>query len=273
MQGIKGFIPTEKKIAYINKLLEVGYHSIDFGSFVSHEKIPQMADTALVVEGLQMDNTDTQLIAIIANERGARQACAFPKIDCLGFPFSISETFQRRNANSTIEEALDRVKSIKDLTLRHNKELIIYLSMGFGNPYGDAYHPDIVFKWTEQLAKLDIKIFMLSDTVGVGEPKGISELFSFLVPAFPQLEFGAHLHTAPHNWRVKIDAAYQNGCRRFDAAIHGYGGCPMADDDLIGNMPTENLVNYFTDTQIEGPFSLPAFESCLREANRVFPKH
>lgn len=273
MQGIKEFIPTEKKIAYINKLLRVGYEAIDFGSFVSHEKIPQMADTARVVDGLELDGTPTKLIGIVANERGAQQACAFEKIHYLGFPFSVSETFQRRNANSTIEEAVDRVKVIKELTVKHNKELIIYLSMGFGNTYGDRYHPDIVTKWTAVLSKLDIRIFMLSDTVGVAQPDGIRQLFSQLSPAFPHLEFGAHLHTAPHNWRVKIDAAFQNGCRRFDAAIKGYGGCPMADDDLIGNMPTENLVNYFTEQQIEGHFNLQEFERCLREANRVFPVH
>lgn len=273
MQGIRQFIPTEKKIAYINHLLRVGYEAIDFGSFVSHEKIPQMADTGRVVDGLNLDHTTSRLIAIVANERGAQQACAFEKIHSLGFPFSVSETFQRRNANSTIEEAVDRVKVIKDLTEKHHKELIIYLSMGFGNPYGDVYHPDIVVNWTDKLSQLGIRIFMLSDTVGVGEPKGIRELFSRLTPAFPDLEFGAHLHTAPHNWRVKIDAAFQNGCRRFDAAIKGYGGCPMADDDLIGNMPTENLINYFTESQIEGNFNLSEFEKCLRESSKVFPLH
>ncbi len=273
MQGIKEFIPTEKKIAYINKLLKVGYHAIDFGSFVSHDLIPQMADTAQVLDGLDLNNSSSKLIAIVANERGANDACAFNQIDCLGFPFSVSETFQKRNANSTIPEAVERVKHIRELCDKHNKELVLYISMGFGNPYGDPYNPQIVEHWVEKLAKLDIKTFMLSDTVGVGEPNNIKYLFSTLIPAFPNLEIGAHLHTAPHNWKVKLESAYLNGCRRFDAAIKGYGGCPMAEDDLIGNMATENLLNYFTDGQLGQEFKIPAFEDCLREANFVFPIH
>ncbi|MES2621064.1 MAG: hydroxymethylglutaryl-CoA lyase [Bacteroidota bacterium] len=273
MQGIKQFIPTTNKIAYINKLLKVGYHSIDFGSFVSHEVIPQMEDTAKVLEGLDLSNTRSKLIAIIANERGAKDACAFEQIDYLGFPFSVSETFQRRNANSTIAEAVERVKHIKQLCDEHSKELIIYISMGFGNPYGDPYNPQIVELWVKQLSRLGVKTFMLSDTVGVADAKIIQYLFSTLIPAFPDLEIGAHLHTAPHNWKVKIDAAYNSGCRRFDSVIKGYGGCPMAKDDLIGNMPTENLLNYFTPDQLGENFSIPAFEDALREAAVVFPAH
>ncbi|HWB62654.1 MAG TPA: hypothetical protein VG603_04015 [Chitinophagales bacterium] len=271
MQGIKQFIPTEKKIAYINKLLKVGYYALDFGSFVSHEVIPQMADTAKVVDKLDLSNTQSKLIAIVANERGAEDAGVFEQINCLGFPFSVSETFQKRNANSTIEQSVERVKHIQDLTTKQGKELIIYISMGFGNPYGDDYSPKIVEEWVGRLAESGIKTFMLSDTVGVANPANIKYLFSTLIPSFPELEIGAHLHTAPHNWRVKIDAAYQNGCRRFDTAIRGYGGCPMADDELIGNMPTENLVNYFNEEQLGAGFDLKAFESCLREANFVFP--
>lgn len=273
MQGIKEFIPTKKKIEYINQLLKVGYQAIDFGSFVNHDIIPQMADTAEVVEGLELDNTNSELIAIIANERGAMDACRFPQIHSLGFPFSVSETFQKRNANSTIAEAVERVKHIRELCASCNKELIIYISMGFGNPYGDPYSPQIVEEWIGQLEKLSVKTFMLSDTVGVADPGIIHYLFSTLIPAFPHLEIGAHLHTAPHNWRVKIDAAYRNGCRRFDAAIKGYGGCPMAKDDLLGNMPTENLVNYFTEEQLGAGFHLRAFEDSLRMANLVFPLH
>lgn len=273
MQGLKQFIPTEKKIAYINKLLKVGYHAIDFGSFVSHEVIPQMADTAQVIEKLERGSSPSKLIAIVANERGAHDACMYPQIDCLGFPFSVSPTFQRRNANSTIEEAEERVRHIKELCVNRNKELIIYISMGFGNPYGDEYNPQIVTHWVERLSRLDIKTFMLSDTVGVANPKGIEYLFSTLIPALPKLEIGAHLHTAPHNWKVKIDAAYNNGCRRFDAALKGFGGCPMAEDELIGNMPTENLLNYFTHEQLGEQFSIPAFEDCLREVNNNFPPH
>lgn len=271
MQGLREFIPTERKIAYINKLLKVGYHSIDFGSFVSKEVIPQMADTAQVLEGLQLDGVSTQLIAIIANERGALEACKHANIHYLGFPFSISETFQRRNANSTIAQSVERVKRIQELCTQSHKELILYISMGFGNPYGDPYNPEIVSHWMTELKSLGIRIFMLSDTVGVALPDTIRYLFSWLIPAFPDLEIGAHLHTAPHNWKVKVDAAYQNGCRRFDAAIKGYGGCPMAKDELIGNMATENLINYFSAEQLGPAFSIPNFEESLREANTLFP--
>ncbi len=270
MQGIKQFIPTEKKISYINKLLKVGYYAIDFGSFVSHDAIPQMADTAQVVDKLELDNTQSKLIAIVANERGAEDASVFPQIQCLGFPFSVSETFQRRNANSTIAESLERVKHIAEICAKNNKELIIYISMGFGNHYGDPYSPAIVEEWVGKLAQLGLKTFMLSDTVGVAEPKIIKYLFSTLIPAFPQLEIGAHLHTAPHNWRVKIDAAFESGCRRFDSAIMGFGGCPMADDELIGNMPTEHLVNYFRHEQLGPDFNLGGFEVSLRAANGIF---
>jgi hydroxymethylglutaryl-CoA lyase len=274
MQGIKQFIPTEQKIAYINQLLKVGYHSIDFGSFVNPEIIPQMADTVKVLEGLDLSSSNrSKLIAIIANERGAREACSHAPIDCLGFPFSVSETFQKRNANSTIPEAVERVKRIKELTDNSGKELVLYISMGFGNPYNDEYNPQIVEHWVGELAKQNIKTFMLSDTVGVAEPNIISYLFSTLIPSFPDLEIGAHLHTAPHNWKMKVDAAFQNGCRRFDAAIKGYGGCPMAKDDLIGNMATENLVNYFSPEQLGQGFKLAEFETSLREANHLFPTY
>ena len=271
MQGLKYFIPTETKIAYINKLLKVGYYALDFGSFVSPDVIPQMADTEAVLEGIDRSGSISKLIAIIANERGAIDACSHTAIDFLGFPFSVSETFQKRNTNSTIEESLHRVERIKSLCTQHGKGLILYISMGFGNHYGDPYSPQIVEQWVEKLSKLDIKTFMLSDTVGVANPEIITHLFSTLIPRFPQLEIGAHLHTAPHNWKGKIDAAYKSGCTRFDSVIKGYGGCPMADDDLIGNMPTENLLNYFDPMKDFGAsFSLSAFEEALREANEVF---
>ncbi len=271
MQGLKYFIPTESKIEYINKLLRVGYYALDFGSFVSAEVIPQMADTVEVLAGLDLSATKTKLIAIIANERGAQNACLHPQITYLGFPFSVSETFQMRNTHATIQQSLERVTRIKQLCDENGKELILYISMGFGNPYGDPYNPEIVERWVEQLSHLGIKIFMLSDTVGVATPDTITHLFSTLIPRFPQLEIGAHLHTAPHNWRVKVDAAYKNGCMRFDSVIKGYGGCPMADDDLIGNMPTENLLNYFDPLKDFGPdFSVKAFEDALRSANSVF---
>ena len=271
MQGLKYFIPTEKKIAYINKLLMVGYYALDFGSFVSPDVIPQMADTEVVLAGIDRSGSASKLIAIVANERGAMDACSHATIDYLGFPFSVSETFQKRNTNSTIEESLHRVERIRELCAQHGKDLILYISMGFGNHYGDPYSPQIVEQWVEKLAKLDIRTFMLSDTVGVANPEIITHLFSTLIPRFPQLEIGAHLHTAPHNWKGKIDAAYKSGCNRFDSVIKGYGGCPMADDDLIGNMPTENLLNYFDPMKDFGAgFSLLAFEDALREANDVF---
>ncbi len=271
MQGIKQFIPTEKKIAYINQLLKVGYHCIDFGSFVSHEVIPQMADTAQVLKGLELTKNSTPLIAIIANERGADDACQFEEIKYLGFPFSVSETFQKRNTNSDIKEAEKRVTYISNLASKHNKEVILYVSMGFGNPYNDPYSPEIVAEWVEKLSAFGIKVFMLSDTIGIAKPKIISYLFSTLIPAYPQLEFGAHFHTAPHNWKEKLDAAFQSGCVRFDAAIKGFGGCPMAKDELIGNMPTENLLNYFHPQDFGTNFNVAEFETALRMAVNIFP--
>lgn len=268
MQGIRHFISTEKKVAYINQLLQVGFHSIDFGSFVSAEMIPQMADTAKVLDQLHTEASSSRLIAIVANERGAADACAFPAIHALGYPFSLSETFQRKNTNASIEESFQRVEKMAILAHKHQKELIIYLSMGFGNPYGDAYDPDIAGAWIERLQQLHIRTFMLSDTIGIAQPTLITYLFSRLIPAFPQLEIGAHFHTAPHNWLEKIDAAYNSGCRRFDAALKGYGGCPMAKDELIGNMPTENLLNFFKPEQHQ--LNLTAFEDALRMVPSVF---
>jgi hydroxymethylglutaryl-CoA lyase len=270
MQGIKTFIPTEQKAAYINALLKVGYHTIDFGSFVSPKAIPQMADTKELVKMLDLRDTNTKLLAIVANERGAEDACAFEEISFLGYPFSISETFQLRNTNSTIAESFERVKRIQEICVKNNKELVVYISMGFGNPYGDPYNKEIVEEWIAKLNQLNIKIFSLSDTVGVAQPDTIAYLFDNLVPSFPELTFGAHLHTAPHNWKEKIDTAFDHQCRRFDTAIFGYGGCPMAKDDLIGNMPTEHFVNYFGTKTIGNNFDIHAFEQALRIAKRLF---
>lgn len=243
IQGIKHFIPTEKKIKYINLLLESNlFDTIDFGSFVSPKAIPQMADTAEVVQSLDLHQTKTKLLAIIANERGATEACQFEQISYLGYPFSISETFQLRNTNTTIAESLERVKAIQEITEKANKQLVIYISMGFGNPYGDNWNAEIAIQWVDELQKLGIRIFSLSDTVGVATPESISYLFGNLIPKYPHLELGSHLHTTPNSWKQKIDAAYNAGCRRFDGAILGYGGCPMAADDLVGNMPMENLL-------------------------------
>ena len=245
MQGIHEFIPTATKTAYLQQLLTCGFDTLDFGSFVSPKAIPQMRDTAEVLGELDLDATDTRLLAIVANRRGATDALAHPEIDFLGYPFSVSETFQLRNTNATLAESLDRVKQIQEMTLAAGKQLVLYLSMGFGNPYGDPWNVEVVEEWLSRLAKLDIGIFQLSDTIGVSAPASISYLFGNLIPRYPDLEIGAHLHTTPSTWEEKVRAAADAGCVRFDGAIRGFGGCPMAKDDLTGNMATENLVGYF----------------------------
>ncbi len=275
MQGIKEFIPTEVKAKYINSLLRVGFHTLDFGSFVSPKAIPQMRDTAEVLNLLDLKADSTQLLAIIANERGAQDAAAFPQIKYLGYPFSISETFQLRNTNATIAESVERVKRIQEICVSKNKELVLYISMGFGNPYGDVWNAEIVLYWVEQLRNLGIKIFSLSDTIGVSNPATIRYLFQNLIVAYPQLIFGAHLHTQLHNWREKIEAAHSAGCQRFDAAMRGYGGCPMAKDDLTGNMPTENLLSYLMELPAEETgirINYPAFIQSFAMASEVFPQ-
>lgn len=270
MQGIRDrFIPTEDKIRYINALLKVGFDTIDFGSFVSPKAIPQMRDTAAVLAGLDLDETSSKLLAIVANLRGAQDACQFDEIDYLGFPFSISENFQMRNTGKTIEQSLVSLAQILDLAERHKKEVVAYLSMGFGNPYGDPWNLDIVSQWTERLADLGVMILSLSDTVGVAQPKTISYLFETLTPKYPHIEFGAHLHTHPERWFEKVDAAYQAGCRRFDGAIKGFGGCPMAKDELTGNMPTEKLLTYMTQHRAKTGANMLAFESAYNMTMNV----
>ncbi len=273
MQGIKPFISTQVKADYINTLLKVGFDTIDFGSFVSPKAIPQMRDTAAVLSKLELENTKSKLLAIVANTRGAVDACAFEEIKYLGYPFSISETFQLRNTNATIEESVERVETIQNLCVKHNKEMVVYISMGFGNPYGDEWNVETVGKWTERLAKMGIKILSLSDTIGVSNAESISYLFRNLIAAYPMIEFGAHLHTTPDTWHEKIDAAYQSGCRRFDAAIRGYGGCPMAKDDLTGNMATENLFYYLNKNEIEHGLNSDIFNQSMEMALDVFPEH
>jgi len=269
MQGISKFIPTEQKIKYANQLLKVGFDTIDIGSFVSPKAIPQMRDTLEVIKNIDLSETVSKLLVIIANLKGAKEAVKHNEITYLGYPFSVSETFQIRNTNSTIEQSFEKVKAIQDLCLANNKEMVLYLSMGFGNPYGDVYSPELVEKWTEKLSKIGVKIFSLSDTVGVATPEIITYLFNALTNDYPNLEFGAHLHTHPHNWREKIKAAYKNGCRRFDTAIFGYGGCPMAKDDLLGNMPTEHFINAFGEENL-GDLHLEEFEKSMRLAREVF---
>ena len=273
MQGIKPFIPTEKKAEYINQLLRVGFDTLDFGSFVSPKAIPQMRDTADVLARLDLQTDGTQLLAIVANQRGANDAVRHPEIAYLGYPFSISETFQLRNTNATIAESLERVKAIQETCVRHDKTLVIYISMGFGNPYGDEWNAGIVQQWVDELAQLGIRIFQLSDTIGVSNPANLTYLFSNLLPHYPQLEIGAHLHTQPHNWREKVDAAYAAGCRRFDGAIKGFGGCPMAKDDLTGNMPTENLIYFFDEMEADTGVDHREFSKAMLMTHDVFPDH
>lgn len=244
VQGIHAFIPTELKVRYLQQLLKVGFHTIDFGSFVSHQAIPQMADTHDVIQQLDISDTNTRLLAIVANLRGAIEASEYDKITYLGYPFSISEVFQMRNTNATIEQSLGRVEAIQEVCATRNKSLVIYVSMGFGNPYGETWNVNIAQYWVDRLADMGIKIMSLSDTIGVATPETISYLFGNLIPPYPDVEFGAHLHTTPDSWGPKIEAAFSNGCFRFDGALKGYGGCPMAKDELVGNMPMENLLRF-----------------------------
>ncbi len=269
MQGIKSFIPTEKKVQYIQSLLRVGFDTIDFGSFVAPKAIPQMVDTPEVLSQLDLSNTKSKLLAIIANTRGAEDASMHSAIDYLGYPFSISENFQMRNTHKTIAQSVVTLGEILEIASKTNKEVVVYISMGFGNPYGDPWNVDIVGDWTERLAKMGVKILSLSDTVGSSNSENIDYLFSHLIPKYPQIEFGAHLHTTPTTWHEKVDAAYKAGCRRFDGAIQGFGGCPMAKDELTGNMPTEKLLSYFTSMK-NNDLNALSFESSYNEATKIF---
>jgi len=271
MQGIKShFIPTEAKVRYINSLLKVGFDTIDFGSFVSPKAIPQMRDTAAVLSRLDLSSSQSNLLAIVANLRGAIDACNFEEISYLGYPFSISENFQMRNTGKTIAQSLISLEQIMEVALKNNKEVVAYLSMGFGNPYGDPWNVDIVSQWTETLSQLGVTILSLSDTVGLAEGKTIDYLFRNLIPLYPKIEFGAHLHTHPASWHEKVDAAFNAGCNRFDGAIRGYGGCPMAKDDLTGNMPTEKLLSYFTAKKENTGINPLRFETAYNETLKVF---
>ncbi|MBC7523143.1 MAG: hydroxymethylglutaryl-CoA lyase [Flavobacterium sp.] len=270
MQGIKTFIPTQRKVDYIQSLLRVGFDTIDFGSFVSPKAIPQMIDTASVLDQLDLSQTKSKLLAIIANTQGAKLASVHKEIRYLGFPFSISENFQMRNTHKTIAESLITLQEILDIANKSNKEVVTYISMGFGNPYGDPWNVEIVGEWTEKLSKMGAKILSLSDTIGSSTPDVIDYLFKSLIPKYPQVEFGAHLHTTPNKWHEKIDAAFKAGCRRFDGAIQGFGGCPMAKDDLTGNMPTEKMLSYFTQQNAYTNTSPMSFESAYNVASRLF---
>lgn len=270
MQGIKAFIPTSKKVQYIQSLLRCGFDTIDFGSFVSPKAIPQMVDTAEVLSKLDLSDTQSKLLAIVANVRGANDASQHEPIDYLGYPFSISENFQMRNTHKTIAESVETLQEILNIADKSHKEVVAYLSMGFGNPYGDPWNVEIVGEWTERLSAMGVKILSLSDTVGTSTPEVIDYLYSNLIPKYPNIEFGAHLHTTPTKWHEKVDAAYKAGCRRFDGAIQGFGGCPMAKDELTGNMPTERMISYFNTVKADTNIRPLSFESAHNEASKIF---
>ena len=273
MQGIKTFIPTPEKIVYLQSLLNCGFDTLDFGSFVSPKAIPQMADTAAVLKGLDLSNTETKLLSIVANIRGAQEACRHPEITYLGYPFSISENFQMRNTHATITEAIGVLKDILVLSQQHNKKLVVYLSMGFGNPYGDPWSIEIVSQWVDKLASMGVTILSLSDTVGSAQPSDIRALYHQLIPGYPQIEFGAHFHTKPQEWFEKVNAAFEAGCQRFDGAIQGFGGCPMAADALTGNMPTEKLLSYFSSKKVAHHVRWMAFEAAHNKATALFQSY
>ncbi len=270
MQGWTKFIPTEKKIAYINSLLKVGFDTIDFGSFVSPKAIPQMADTSEVVKSLELGVGSSKLLAIVANMRGAEEASIFDEITYLGFPFSVSETFQQRNTNSSIEQSLERVEEIQNLCIKTGKQLVVYMSMGFGNPYGDRYSEEIVFEWVNQLVALDIGIISLADTVGIATAEQVYDMTEYLVDSLPGIEIGVHLHSTPDNREEKLEAAVRAGCKRFDGALKGIGGCPMADDELVGNMNSERMVEYFEKNNLLAGLNKDALAESLRIAGEIF---
>ncbi|MEX2484671.1 MAG: hydroxymethylglutaryl-CoA lyase [Brumimicrobium sp.] len=271
MQGITHNIPTTTKVKYINELLKVGFDTIDFGSFVSPKAIPQLADTNKVIEKLDLSKTRSKLLAIVANERGAEDACKFEQINTLGYPFSISETFQQRNTNTSISKSVEKLERICSIAKRNNKKVVVYLSMGFGNPYGDPWNSDLVVEWSQKLNNhCGIDVIALSDTIGVATPGSITSLFNALIPEMPNIEFGAHLHTTPDTYEEKLKAAHKSGCRRFDGAIKGFGGCPMATDKLTGNMPTEKMVEWFDNHNISTGINQTALKHAVEQSTYVF---
>ena len=273
MQGVRDWIPTKEKAQFIQSLLDCGFDTIDFGSFVSPKAIPQMKDTSELLSLLDLSSTESQLLAIVANIRGAKDAAMYDQIDYLGYPFSISENFQMRNTHKTIAQSIETLKEILNLADSKNKKVVAYLSMGFGNPYGDPWSIDIVGEWTEKLSNMGVKILSLSDTVGSSSPEIITYLFSELITKYPSIEFGAHLHTTTTKWKEKVSAAYLAGCRRFDGAIQGFGGCPMAKDDLTGNMPTEKILSYFATEKVNTNINSVSFENAYNEASKIFNKY
>lgn len=270
MQGWPHFIPTEQKINYLNSLLKIGFDTLDFGSFVSPKAIPQMADTKQVIASLKIADSKTKLLAIVANERGAEEAVLFDEIKYLGFPFSLSPTFQQRNTNSTMEESVQRVDSILELCIKNKKDLVVYLSMGFGNPYGDAYNEEILLQWAEEMVNRGIPVISLADTVGLATPEQIAFALKTLIPKYPDTVIGVHLHSTPRNWEAKVNAAWEAGCTRFDGALKGIGGCPMAQDELVGNMDTSLLIPYFEKKGLCKNIDTDALQNSLRIASEIF---
>lgn len=270
MQGWKSLIPAELKIDYINALLQVGFDTIDFGSFVSAKAIPQMADTKQVIGKLDLQHTRSKLLAIVANARGAEEAAVYDEINCLGFPFSVSETFQQRNTNSSITQSLGRVEEIQNTCIRTGKQLVVYMSMGFGNPYGDAYSKEVVYQWVEKLAALNIQTISLADTVGLATAAQVESMAGFLVGELPGVQIGVHLHSTPANRKEKIEAAYRAGCRRFDGALKGIGGCPMAGDTLVGNIDSEWMIGYFKSIQALPALNEEALRNSIQLAGMLF---
>ena len=273
MQGVKTWIPTNEKINYIQSLLKVGFDVLDVGSFVSPRSIPQMKDSREVLESLDLKSTNSKLLYIVANLRGANEACHYSQIDFLGFPFSISENFQMRNTNKTIDDSIDVLKGIISVSEKNNKKVVVYMSMGFGNPYGDEWDYEVLEKWISIINSLGVKTISISDTIGVSTPTKIDKIFKNSIKQFPRIEFGAHFHTKPSNWFEKIDSAYKAGCRRFDTAIQGFGGCPMAGDELTGNFPTEKLINYLNQKKEPININLLNFETSYNEVTKIFSNY
>jgi len=270
MQGWQHFIPTDQKIKYLNTLLQVGFDTLDFGSFVSAKAIPQMVDTKEVLNKLELSNSTTKLLAIVANTRGGEEAVCYDEINYLGFPFSISPTFQLRNTNSTQEESLQRIDEIQELCIKNNKQLVVYLSMGFGNPYGDVYNQEILLKWADEMINRNIEIISLADTVGLGTPEQISFALKTLIPHYSKTTFGVHLHSTKFNWEEKLQAAVSAGCKRFDGALKGIGGCPMAQDDLVGNMDSEKMIHFFEENNLFNNYNKTALAQSLLMADSIF---
>ena len=273
MQGIKRWIPSDEKLSYLQSILSVGFDVVDFGSFVSSRVIPQMRDTDYIIKNLDTTNTNSKLLAIVANYRGAVAACNYSTISYIGYPFSISEIFQMRNTNKTMAESFDDLKKIKSIIEAKNKKLVVYLSMGFGNPYGEPWNLEIIEKWIQSLNSIGVETISISDTIGTAKKSDINKIYSFLIPRYSKIEFGAHFHSKPNEWYEKVNEAYINGCRRFDGAIMGFGGCPMAKDDLTGNVPTEKLLSFFNSIKENTSINSLHFESCYNNALKLFNKY